>query len=139
MRHVATIVVVTALLVAACGGSGPSADAFCKQMSNMGQIDQELLEVELSDSDAVTAAVQLFREEFTKLAEVSPDEVAADSEIVARFGVTAADALLQLDPDDPFDRAAVLAAATASEPDLEQALERLATYTARRCTPAPGS
>lgn len=139
MRYTATLAVVSAILIASCGGSGASTSRFCEQMSNMRAADQELSEADLSDSDAVTAAVRGFRDEFTKLADVSPDEVAADSQIVARFGVTVADAVLGLDSDDPFDRAAVLAAATASESELEPALDRLATYAARHCTPAPGS
>lgn len=129
--------IVVALLAAACSDSGATSETFCDQIVQMDRFDNALADVELSDSDAVTAALESFRDEFAQLAEASPDEISSDVEIVARFGIAIADAALASDPDDPFDTAAALAAATASEPDVDEALERVASYASRRCTTAP--
>jgi len=138
-RRVLGVVTALAVVAAACSGPSATSATFCDQIVQMNEIDDALAGVELSDSDAVTAALDSFRDEFTQLAEASPEEISSDVEIVARFGTAIADAALASNPDDPFDTAAALAAATASEPEIEEALERVASYASRRCTTAPAS
>ena len=58
---------------------------------------------------------------------------------VVRFGHALADAALEARPDDPFDRAALLAEASAQVPDIASANDAVSNYVARRCTVAPGS
>jgi len=131
------VAVVLASLAAACSEPSATSATFCDQIVQMDRFDNALTDVELSDSDAVTAALESFRDEFAQLAAASPDEISSDVEIVARFGTAIANAALASNPDDPFDTAAALAAATASEPDVDEALERVASYASRRCTTAP--
>jgi len=137
MNRIVGVAIGTTVFIAACSASSATAETFCDQIVSMDQFDDALADVELSDSDAVTAALESFRDEFAQLFEASPAEISSDVEIVARFGTAIADAALSSNPDDPFDTAAALAAATASEPDVEQALERVASYASRRCTAAP--
>ena len=126
------------LLVAACSGGGPSVEEFCDQLIAIGTLDVSLDDVDLSDRDAVVNSLTQFRRELELLAEAAPDDIATDTDTVARFGIALAQAAIDADPDDPFDRAALLATAAASEPDIEDATERLATYASRNCTAAPG-
>lgn len=126
-----------ALMFTACSNGGTSIATFCDQIVTMQSVDEQLGDVDLSDSDAVLIALTTFRDEFNELAEASPDEIADDTETVARFGVALAEAALEADPDDSFDRAALLAAAASSEPDIDDAFENVATFASRNCTSAP--
>ena len=127
-----------ALFLAACSGSGSTVATFCDQIVSMQSIDDQLAEVDLSDGDAVLVALTTFRDEFRALADASPSAISEDTETVARFGVALSEAAIAADPDDSFDRAALLAAAAASEPDIDAAFERVATYASRNCTAPPG-
>lgn len=137
MRRTLAIAVASAVLSVSCTGGGPTVQTFCGQISEMQSVDEQLMTVDLSNGDAVVAALVQFRDQFEAMAEASPEDIREDAEIAARYGVALANAALAADPDDPFDRAGVLAAAAASEPDIEEVLGRLATYSARNCTVAP--
>ena len=137
MRRVLGAVAV--LVVAACSSGGRTVEAFCDQMTSMQSIDEQLSTVDLSDGDAVLAALVTFRDEFAALVEESPAAISQDAETVSRFAIALGEAAIAADPDDSFDQAALLAAAAASEPNIVGAFERLATYTSRNCTAAPGS
>jgi hypothetical protein len=108
-------------------------------MSSIQSIDEQLSTVDLSDGDAVLAALTTFRDEFVTLVDASPAAISDDAETVSRFAIALAEAAIAADPDDSFDQAALLAAAAASEPDITGASERLATYSSRNCTAAPAS
>jgi len=131
------VLVAGAFGLAACSGGDRTVATFCEQIITMQSIDEQLTDVDLSDSDAVLIALTAFRDEFDALAEASPAAIADDAETVARFGVTLAEAAIASDPDDSFDRAALLAAAAASDPDIDVAFERVATFASRNCTSAP--
>ena len=124
-------------LLVACSGSGQSVASFCNQIDAMQSIDERLAGVDLSDSDAVAAALTSFRQAFANLANASPNDIADDAQTVANFGIALSEAAQLADPDDSFDRAALLAAAAATEPDVDEAFDRLATYAARNCASAP--
>ncbi len=127
-----------AALAACSGNNGRSIEAFCDQLGQMSSSDLLALDVDLDDSDAVRTALNGFADDVDQLAEVAPEDIRASTEGVAAFGRALADAALAADPDDPFDRAALLAAASASVPTIEIDNQALTTFAARNCTPAPG-
>ncbi len=131
------VLLATGMIAASCSGSEGTEEAFCTQVMEMATIDEQLAGIDLSNGDAVIAALTSFRDEFVDLAESSPAEVRDEAESVSRYAIALANAALSADPDDPFDRAAVLSSAAASEPGVDVALERLATYVSRNCTAAP--
>ncbi|MCP3934510.1 MAG: hypothetical protein GY708_03965 [Actinomycetia bacterium] len=124
-------------LVTTCSQEGRSVEAFCDQLASMHQIDLDLEAIDLDDSVAVHDSLAKFSSQFGRLAEVSPDEVSGSAETVSRFGVALADAALQANPDDPFDRAALLASATAAEPQAGEAMDDVAQFAARNCAATP--
>ncbi|NOX30594.1 MAG: KR domain-containing protein [Actinobacteria bacterium] len=125
------------LLVSCSGDSGRSVEAFCSQLTSMNSTDITLAEIDLDDSDAVRAALESFADDFEQLAGVAPDEVAADAQTIAEFGRALAEAALAANPDDPFDRAALLAEASAQVDNIDRANDGVASYSTRLCTPAP--
>ncbi len=125
------------LLVSCSSDSGRSVEAFCSQLTSMNSTDITITEIDLDDSDAVQAALKSFADDFEQLASVAPDEVAADAQTIAEFGRALAEAALAANPDDPFDRAALLAEASAQIGNIDQANDGVASYSARFCTPAP--
>ncbi len=104
----------------------------------MHEIDLSIETIDLDDSVDVHDSLAEFSSQFERLAEVSPEEVSAAAETVERFGVALADAALDAHPDDPFDRAARLAAAATAEPRAGQAMDDIARFAARNCAAAPG-
>jgi hypothetical protein len=125
--------------LAACGGdNGRSIEAFCDQLDRMNSSDLLALDVDLDDSDAVRTALSGFADDVDRLAAAAPEEIRASAEGVATFGRALADAALAADPDDPFDRAALLASASATVPTIEIDNQALTNFASRFCTPAPG-
>ena len=133
-------IVALAGVVAACSGDdGRSIEAFCDQLGELSDFDTVLEAVDLDDSDAVRDGLDEFKIRLTSLERVAPDDIVGEVGRVVRFGHALADAALEARPDDPFDRAALLAEASAQVPDIASANDAVSNYVARRCTVAPGS
>lgn len=136
MARCALAVVLVGVL-ASCSDGGRSLEAFCDQLDVMQEADVSFSQIDLDDSVAVHESLSEFSDHFERLAEVAPDDISEQTAAVARFGVALAEAALNANPDDPFDRAALLADATTAEPDAPAAMEQIAAYAARNCAAAP--
>ncbi len=129
-----------AVVLAACSSDdGRSLEAFCDQLGELNDFDTVIETVDLDDSDAVRDSLDEFKIRLTSLERVAPDDIAGEVAEVVTFGRALADAALEANPDDPFDRAALLAEASAQVPDITAANDAVSNYVARRCTVAPGS
>lgn len=137
-RGLAAAVAALCFFAACSDDDGRSIEAFCDRLDALGDLDTDILGVDLDDSDAVRSGLEEFSLRLTGLEAVAPDDIVNDVAQVADFGQALADAALEASPDDPFDRAALLAVASAQVPDVDRANEAMSTYAARHCTPAPG-
>lgn len=136
-RRTAPICAAALLVLSACSDSGRSIEAFCDQLDVMQDADVGFEQIDLDDSVAVHDSLAEFSQHFETLSEVAPEEIREQTSTVARFGVALADAALAANPDDPFDRAALLAEATTQEPGAPEAMEEVAAFAARNCAAAP--
>ena len=99
------LAVVLVGVLASCSDGGRSLEAFCDQLDVMQEADVSFGQIDLDDSVAVHESLSEFSDHFERLAEVAPDDISEQTAAVARFGVALAEAALNANPDDPFDRA----------------------------------
>ena len=116
-------------LLAACGGDGRSvgdaSDSFCSQLSDSSGLAQSL-------GDPVTNG-QRVADSFQRLAELAPDEIRSDVQIVSDAMVT----LVTTPTDDPTALSA--AVDTVLSPEVTAATERVGQYAVDSCGIEPSA
>lgn len=137
------VAAVTAVLVAACSGGGPSPDveAFCAEVRSL---DAELADVvpravELAEPVDVEA-LRATLEDLRGLLRVAPPEVAADTEVLVDLYAEVVEALAATTSTDPADVVAALAGVIddpAEAARVAEAGERFDAFVTTRCGQPP--
>ncbi len=126
-----------AVTLAACSGGGDPQARFCENLAQLRAFDASTSATELNNPVAVQADLEEFARRFEELETSSPEEIRDQVAIVARFGRDLAQAAIDSQQADTFDRATALATASANEPEVADALDQLRAWETRNCTPAP--
>jgi len=110
-----------------------STAAFCEQLNEIYLADATAAQLDTTDARAVRVELTAAAERFGELRSVAPDELEAAVDLIAEFASDVALAARDHPPDEPFDRAAALSEASASAPEVEQALVRVDSFRATSC------
>lgn len=135
-RRCVAALMALSVTVAACS-DGRSVEAFCELASKLDDADELLGAITVTDSPARAAALERVATRLDRVAGAAPEDVRADTEILAEFVHFLADAVENADPTDPFDQAAELSKAQAAIGDIDGPSTRYTRYVARNCAPAP--
>ncbi|MEM9033067.1 MAG: hypothetical protein AAGA99_20765 [Actinomycetota bacterium] len=135
MRRLLGLGMAATLAVTACsGGDGDDLSAYCAQIDELRRIDQQLFEVDPTDSREADQGLERFLADLDEAADLAPAEIDEDIEALADW-LVAVDAARDLLVDDPDDLEALGAYDRALDalPDIAPPVARIRSHARRAC------